>query len=84
MDHASAIKLRPGDAAEIAALGLGKMQAFEASLARSVWADAYLVVDETGRGEVGAIMGLAETSLLGGASPWLMTGLRWIAAARAS
>lgn len=70
MAHAEAIELRPGDAREIAALGVGKSQAFAATLSRSLWADAYLV-----DGEVAALMGLILSSLIGGiAMPWLMTG----------
>jgi len=75
MDHARAIELREGDAREIAALGVGKSEALAATLARSLWADAYLVTDDKGSGEVAALMGLILSSLVGGvAMPWLMTG----------
>jgi hypothetical protein len=71
MAHAEAIELRPGDAAEIAALGLCPRGALQASLARSLWADAYLA-----EGEVAAILGLGLPSMLGRvATPWLLTGL---------
>jgi len=70
MAQVHAIELREGDAREIAALGVGKSEALAATLARSLWADAYLV-----DGEVAALMGLILSSLVGGvAMPWLMTG----------
>ena len=70
MAQVHAIDLREGDAREIAALGVGKSEALAATLARSLWADAYLV-----DGEVAALMGLILSSLVGGvAMPWLMTG----------
>lgn len=70
LDHARAIRLRPGDAREIAAMGLTPLAAFEQSMSRSLWAQAY-VID----GEVAALVGLAINSLLGGVgAPWLLTG----------
>ena len=69
-DHARAIRLRDGDAREIAAMGLSPLAAFEQSMARSLWARAYLV-----DGEVAALVGLAVGSVLGGiGAPWLLTG----------
>jgi hypothetical protein len=71
VDHARAIVLRPGDAAEIAALGVTQEEGLRTSLERAVWADAYLV-----DGEVAAILGCGFSSLLGGhATPWLITGV---------
>jgi hypothetical protein len=68
--HALAIDLRPGDAREIAALGVAPRDGIVRSLARSVWADAYLA-----DGEVAAILGLVVQPLVGGtAMPWLVTG----------
>jgi hypothetical protein len=68
--HARAIELRPGDAREIAALGETPEEGIGRSLARSLWADAYLA-----EGEVAAIAGLCMPSLLGPiASLWLVTG----------
>jgi len=68
--HVRAIDLRPGDRREIEALGLAPREGLALSLARSVWADAYLA-----DGEVAALMGLALQPLLGGvAMPWLLTG----------
>lgn len=79
MEHARTIELRPGDAREIAALGMAKEEAVRASLASAVWADAYLADGDpsTGSGqEVAAIVGLSVGSLLGGVGvPWLLTGL---------
>ena len=70
LDHARAIRLRPGDAREIAAMGLTPLAAFEQSMARSLWANTY-VID----GEVAALVGLAADSMLGGiGAPWLLTG----------
>jgi hypothetical protein len=70
LEHARAIRLRDGDALEVAALGVARDEAFAASLARSIWAETYLV-----DGEPAAILGLILPSLLGRvASPWLMTG----------
>ncbi len=70
MDHAEAIELRPGDAREIAAHGVSKMEGLRVSLGRSLWADAYIA-----DGEVAAILGCGMSSLLGGhATPWLITG----------
>ena len=71
MVHAARINLRPGDAREIAALGLTMEEAMRTSLAGALWAEAYLV-DE----EVAAIVGLSVGSLLGGVGvPWLLTGV---------
>jgi hypothetical protein len=68
--HAEAIDLRPGDAREIEALGLTPHEALARSLARSIWANAYLV-----DGEVAAVMGVTLSNLVGGvAMPWLLTG----------
>jgi hypothetical protein len=70
LDHARSIELRPGDAAEIAALGLTREEGLGLSLARALWADAYLV-----DGEVAAIVGLGLPAMLGRvATPWLLTG----------
>ena len=70
MAHARAIRLRPGDAREIAALGYTQEEGIGRSVARSLWADAYLA-----DGEVAAIAGLCLPSLLGPiASLWLVTG----------
>jgi len=70
LDHARAIRLRRGDARELDALGVDRLRAFELSMARSLWADAYLI-----DGEVAALVGLAVDSLLGGiGAPWLLTG----------
>ncbi len=70
MAHAEAIDLRPGDAREIAAHGVTKADGLRISLERALWADAYLI-----DGEVGAILGIGMSSLLGGhATPWLITG----------
>jgi GNAT superfamily N-acetyltransferase len=70
LDHAHAIRLRPGDAREVAAMGLTPLAAFEHSMSRSLWAEAY-VID----GEVAAIVGLAVDSILAGiGAPWLLTG----------
>jgi GNAT superfamily N-acetyltransferase len=51
-------------------MGLTPLAAFELSMARSLWAQAY-VID----GEVAALVGLAADSMLGGVgAPWLLTG----------
>lgn len=69
--HARAIELRPGDACEIAALGLSQKQAFDLSFSRALWSNAYLA----GNGEVAAIVGLSAGCLLSGVGvPWLLTG----------
>ena len=69
-EHAARLVLRAGDAAEVAAYGLTKEQAIADSLARSLWAETYLI-----DGEVAAIAGLGLSSLLGGHGvPWLLTG----------
>jgi hypothetical protein len=68
--HAVAIDLRDGDRREIEALGLGPRDGIARSLARSLWADAYLV-----DGAVAALTGVALQPLLGGtAIAWLLTG----------
>jgi hypothetical protein len=73
-DHARALVLREGDALEVAALGLSPQQALQQSLARSMWAEAYLVDGPQGH-EVAAIVGLCRASLLAGPGvPWLLTG----------
>jgi hypothetical protein len=70
MAHVAQLALRPGDAREIAALGYSKSEALGRSIARSLWADAYLI-----DGEVAAILGLALPSMTGRlASLWLVTG----------
>jgi hypothetical protein len=70
MEHARAIELRPGDAREIAAHGVTPEEGLRISLARSIWADAYIA-----GGEVAAILGCGLSCLLGGhATPWLITG----------
>ncbi len=75
MEHARAIELRPQDAAEIAAHGISKEKGLQISLDWAVWAQAYLVTDDHGRGEVAAILGCGMSNLLGGhATPWLITG----------
>lgn len=68
--HAAAIDLRDGDRREIEALGLASRDGIVGSLARSVWADAYIV-----DGEVAALVGVALQPLVGGvATAWLLTG----------
>lgn len=68
--HAERMDLRDGDRREIEAFGLSPREGILRSLARSVWADAYLV-----DGEVAALVGLALQPLVGGvAMPWLLTG----------
>ena len=68
--HARAIDLRDGDRREIAAVGKTAEQAVADSLARSLWAESYMI-----GGEVAAIVGLAVPCVLGGiACPWLLTG----------
>jgi hypothetical protein len=70
MDHARAIRLRPGDAMEVCALGETQESALGKTLARAVSADTYLI-----DGEPVAIAGIVLPSLLSGvASPFLMTG----------
>ena len=59
LDHARAIRLRRGDARELDALGVDHLRAFESSMSRSLWAQAYLI-----DGEVAALVGLAVDSLL--------------------
>ena len=68
--HVDRLALRDGDRREVEALGLSPREALALSLARSVWADAYLA-----DGDVAALMGLAVQPLVGGtAMPWLLTG----------
>lgn len=68
--HVERLELRDGDRREVEALGLSPREALTLSVARSVWADAYLA-----DGEVAALMGLAVQPLVGGtAMPWLLTG----------
>jgi len=70
MDRARRIDLRPGDLREIEALGLGLPEAFEMSMSRAVWAEAYLL-----DGAVAALVGVSVQSVLGGEGvPWLITG----------
>ena len=67
--HAAAIELRAGDAMEVAALGATKDEAFRTSLARSLWAETYLV-----DGVPAAMVGLGLSSFVGGHGvPWLLT-----------
>ena len=68
--HVERLALRDGDRREVEALGLSPREALVRSLARSVWADAYLA-----DGEVAALVGLVLQPLVGGtAMPWLLTG----------
>jgi hypothetical protein len=68
--HVEAIQLRDGDRREIEALGLAPREGLALSLARSLWADAYLA-----DGEVAALVGVALQPMVGGtAMPWLLTG----------
>jgi hypothetical protein len=67
--HVEVIELRDGDRREIEALGLAPREGLALSLARSLWADAYLA-----DGEVAALTGLAMQPMAGGvAMPWLLT-----------
>lgn len=67
--HAAAIELREGDAMEVAAMGATKDEAFRTSLARSLWAETYLV-----GGVPAAMVGLGLSALVGGHGvPWLLT-----------
>ena len=77
MAHAARLDLRPGDRAEIAALGLTPDLALRRSLERALWSDAYVVHDGEGAGgEVAAIVGLGLPSMLARvATPWLLTGM---------
>jgi hypothetical protein len=69
-EHGRAIDLRDADAREIVALGLTPEKGIAISLARALWADAYLC-----NGEVAALLGCGVSSCLGGhAIPWLVTG----------
>ncbi len=68
--HAHGLRLREGDALEVAAFGLTKEQAIAQSMARSLWAETYLI-----DGEPAAIVGLGLSSFVGGHGvPWLLTG----------
>ncbi len=70
MAHAALIQLRDGDALEVAAFGLSKESAIEQSMARSLWAETYLI-----DGEPAAIVGLGLSAFVGGHRvPWLLTG----------
>jgi hypothetical protein len=70
IDHAREIQLRHGDACEVAAMGIDKERAITTSMARSIWAETYIV-----DGEVAAIVGLGMSCLIGGHGvPWLLTG----------
>jgi hypothetical protein len=71
MAHALAIRLRPGDALEIAALGETQESSFAKALARSLWAETYLI-----DGEPAVLRGVILPSLLGSteANAWLMSG----------
>jgi len=69
--HAAALapRLRPADEAEVRALGERPYEALRTSIARGLWAEAYLVDDE-----VAAIVGLGLSSFAGGHGvPWLLT-----------
>lgn len=67
--HAAAIELRAGDAMEVAAMGATKDEAFRTSLARSLWAETYLV-----DGVPAAMVGLGLSAFVGGHGvPWLLT-----------
>jgi hypothetical protein len=69
--HAAALapRLRPADELECRALGMAPYEALRTSIARGLWAEAYLV-----DGEVAAIVGLGLSSFLGGHGvPWLLT-----------
>ena len=67
--HAAALELRAGDAMEVAAMGATKDEAFRTSLARSLWAETYLV-----DGAPAAMVGLGLSALVGGHGvPWLLT-----------
>jgi hypothetical protein len=69
-DHATRLQLRLGDACEVAAYGISKERAIVQSMERSLWAEAYMI-----DGEVGAIVGLGLSSVVGGHGvPWLLTG----------
>lgn len=69
-DHIAGLTLRAEDAAEVAAFGLTRDEALAGSLARSLWAETYLV-----DGVPAAIVGLGRSSLVGGHGvPWALTG----------
>ncbi len=66
--------LRPGDAMEIAALGFTPLEALDAALCHSLRAEAVLVVNGQGRGQVAALRGYAAPALLGDtADLWCFT-----------
>lgn len=70
MAHARALVLRSDDAMEIAALGLTREAALHDSMARSLWAETYLV-----DGTPAAMLGLGLSTLVGGHGvPWMVTG----------
>lgn len=70
MAHARALALRPGDAMEIAALGVTKEAALHDSMVRSLWAETYLV-----DGAPAAMLGLGLSAFVGGHGvPWMLTG----------
>jgi hypothetical protein len=70
MAHARAIRLRPGDRREIEALGETPESAFTKTLARSLWAETYLI-----DGEPAVMRGVIPLCLLGGiANAWLLSG----------
>lgn len=69
-DHIVGLELRAEDAAEVAAFGVTKDGALRESIARSLWAETYLV-----DGAPAAIVGLGRSALLGGHGvPWALTG----------
>jgi hypothetical protein len=70
LEHARAIRLRPGDAMEIAALGETRESAFAKTLGRSIWAETYLI-----DGEPAVMRGVILPCLVGTvANAWLMSG----------
>ena len=70
MGHAHALRLRDGDAAEVAAFGVSKEEALRVGMTRALWSETYLV-----DGEPAAIVGLGRSALVGGHGvPWLLTG----------
>lgn len=69
-DHFAGLELRAEDAAEVAAFGVSKDEALACSLARSLWAETYLI-----DGVPAAIVGLGRSALVGGHGvPWALTG----------
>ena len=70
VDHIAGLELRAEDAAEVAAFGVTPDTALRESIARSLWAETYLV-----DGVPAAIVGLGRSALLGGHGvPWALTG----------